>query len=436
MDKLIITGGIALNGVIRISGAKNAVLPVLAASLLVEGPITLSNIPHLNDVTTMMELLGRMGAQITVDERMNIEIDSSHITNFHAPYELVKTMRASILVLGPLLSRYGKAEVSLPGGCAIGSRPVDVHIDGMRALGAEVNVVNGFIQAEVKGPCLKGAELNLGKITVTGTENLMMAAALAEGKTIIHNAACEPEVLDLANFLNKMGAKISGAGTDTIEIEGVEHLIGGSYSVMPDRIEAGTYLIAAAMTRGHIQIKEVCPNTLGAVLDKLREAGASIKIGDNWVDLDMKGRRPLAVNVTTAPYPEFPTDMQAQFMAMNIVAEGESVITETVFENRFMHVHEMRRMGADISLKGNSASCRGKDHLTGAPVMATDLRASAGLVLAGLMARGNTIVDRIYHIDRGYECIEEKLSQLGAKIQRVSSRSYSSKPTKKNSSQK
>lgn len=425
MDKLIITGGVVLNGAVRISGAKNAVLPVLAASLLAEGPITLSNIPHLNDVTTMMELLGRMGAQITINERMNIEIDSSHITSFQAPYELVKTMRASILVLGPLLSRYGKAEVSLPGGCAIGSRPVDVHIEGMRALGAKVNVVNGFIQAHINGDRLKGAELNLGKITVTGTENLMMAAVLADGKTIIHSAACEPEVQDLENFLNKMGAKVSGAGTDTIEVEGVDHLNSGHYTILPDRIEAGTYLVAAAITRGYIKIKEVSANTLGAVLDKLREAGAHIKIGSNWIDLDMKGQRPLAVDVTTAPYPEFPTDMQAQFMAMNIVAQGESTITETVFENRFMHVHEMRRMGADIKLKGNSASCRGKEHLTGAPVMATDLRASAGLVLAGLMARGNTTVDRIYHIDRGYECIEEKLSQLGAKIQRVSSHNYS-----------
>lgn len=436
MDKLIIKGGAALNGAIRISGAKNAVLPILAASLLVDGPVVLSNIPHLNDVTTMIELLGRMGAQITIDERMNIEIDSSRITNFRAPYELVKTMRASILVLGPLLSRYGKAEVSLPGGCAIGSRPVDVHIEGMRALGAEVNVDNGFIQAQVNGERLKGAELKLGKITVTGTENLMMAATLAEGKTFIHNAACEPEVQDLANFLNKMGAKISGAGTDTIEIEGVDHLNGGEYFVLPDRIEAGTYLIAATMTRGHIKIKEVCPNTLGAVLDKLREAGAHIKIGNNWVELNMQGQRPLAVNVTTAPYPEFPTDMQAQFMAMNIVAEGESVITETVFENRFMHVHEMQRMGAHIKLKGNCASCRGKEHLTGAPVMATDLRASAGLVLAGLMAHGNTTVDRIYHIDRGYECIEEKLSQLGAKIQRISSHKYATDARQKKSRQK
>ena len=429
MDKLIITGGIPLNGNVRISGAKNAVLPVLAATLLVEGPVTLSNIPHLNDVTTMMELLGRMGSQITVGERMNIEVDSSRIVNFHAPYELVKTMRASILVLGPLLSRYGKAEVSFPGGCAIGSRPVDVHIEGMRALGAEVTVVRGFIQAKVTGR-LKGTELNLGKITVTGTENLMMAAVLAEGRTTIHNAACEPEVEDLANFLNKMGAIISGAGTDTIIIEGVDRLNPSHYQILPDRIEAGTYLIAAAMTRGHVMVKEVLPSTLGAVLEKLREAGASIKIGDNWVDLDMKGKRPRAVNVTTAPYPEFPTDMQAQLMALNIIADGESTITETVFENRFMHVHEMHRMGAEIKLKDNQASCRGKEYLTGAPVMATDLRASAGLVLAGLMARGNTIVDRIYHIDRGYECIEEKLSQLGSQIQRVSSHHFSSHTVK------
>lgn len=430
MDKLIITGGIALRGTVKTSGAKNAVLPVLAASLLVDGPITLSNIPHLNDVTTMMELLGRMGAQITVGERMNIEIDSSNIINFHAPYELVKTMRASILVLGPLLSRYGKAKVSLPGGCAIGSRPVDVHINGMRALGADIEVVDGFICAQVKHR-LKGTELNLGKITVTGTENLIMAAVLAEGKTVIHNAACEPEVEDLANFLNTLGAKISGAGTETIEIEGVERLTGGHYHILPDRIEAGTYLIAAALTRGHVKVKDVYPKTLSALLDKLREAGAKITIGDNWVELNMEDRRPKAVDIITAPYPEFPTDMQAQFMAMNIVAEGDSAITETVFENRFMHVHEMKRMGACIHLKGNRASCTGKERLTGAPVMATDLRASASLVLAGLMARGDTVVDRIYHIDRGYECIEEKLSQLGAKIRRVSSRVYAAEYGKK-----
>lgn len=423
MDKLTIVGGVPLNGAIRISGAKNAVLPILAATLLIEEPVTLSNIPHLNDVTTMIELLGRMGAQITIDERMSIEVDCSTIQNVHASYELVKTMRASILVLGPLLARYGQAEVSLPGGCAIGSRPVDVHIDGMQALGANVKLVDGFIRANVDGR-LKGTVLNLGKITVTGTENLIMAGSLAEGQTIIHNAACEPEVEDLANFLNRMGARISGAGTDTIVIDGVDRLSGGRYHVLPDRIEAGTYLVAAAMTRGHVRIKDVLPKTLGIILEKLHEAGARIKIGDDWIDLDMEGRRPKAIDITTAPYPEMPTDMQAQFMALNVVAQGSATITETVFENRFMHVHELRRMGADIKLQGSKAFIRGKEKLTGAPVMATDLRASAGLVLAGLMARGNTVVDRIYHIDRGYECIEEKLAQLGAEIRRVSSRVY------------
>lgn len=423
MDKLIIVGGVPLNGAIRISGAKNAVLPILAATLLIGEPVILSNIPHLNDVTTMIELLGRMGAQITIDERMSIEVDCSIIQNVHASYDLVKTMRASILVLGPLLARYGEAEVSLPGGCAIGSRPVDVHIDGMQELGANVELVDGFIRANVDGR-LKGTELNLGKITVTGTENLIMAASLAEGQTIIHNAACEPEVQDLANFLNKMGARIFGAGTDTIVIDGVDRLSGGHYHVLPDRIEAGTYLVAAAMTRGHVRIKDVLPKTLGVILEKLHEAGARIKIGDDWIDLDMEGRRPKAVDVNTAPYPEMPTDMQAQFMALNVIAQGNAVITETVFENRFMHVHELRRMGADIKLQGRKAFIRGKEKLTGVPVMATDLRASAGLVLAGLMARGNTIVDRIYHIDRGYECIEEKLAQLGAEIHRVSSHVY------------
>ncbi|OGO92032.1 MAG: UDP-N-acetylglucosamine 1-carboxyvinyltransferase [Coxiella sp. RIFCSPHIGHO2_12_FULL_44_14] len=435
MDKLIITGGVSLQGTVRTSGAKNAVLPILAASLLIDGPIVLSNIPHLNDVTTMMELLGRMGAQITVDERMNIEVDSSHIINFHAPYELVKTMRASILVLGPLLSRYGEAEVSLPGGCAIGSRPVDVHINGMRALGAEIEVVNGFIKARV-GSRLRGTELKLGKITVTGTENLIMASVLAEGRTVIHNAACEPEVEDLSNFLNQLGAKVQGAGTETVIIDGVDQLKpGGNYRILPDRIEAGTYLVAAAMTRGRVIVKDVLPHTLQAVLDKLREAGATIATGDEWIDLDMRGQRPKAVDIVTAPYPCLPTDMQAQFMAMNVVAEGESFITETVFENRFMHVHEMRRMGADIHLEGNRATCRGKEYLAGAPVMATDLRASASLVLAGLMARGDTVVDRIYHIDRGYECIEEKLSQLGAQIRRLSGRAYAAEYANKKDSE-
>ncbi len=422
MDKLIIAGGVKLDGMVRASGAKNAVLPILAGCLLIDQPVKLSNIPHLNDVTTMIELLGRMGAQVTVDERMHIEVDCAHITNFYAPYDLVKTMRASILVLGPLLARFGQAEVSLPGGCAIGSRPVDVHIAGMEAMGATISVENGFIKANIDGR-LQGAELDLGKITVTGTENLMMAAALAQGRSVINNAACEPEVEDLANFLNKMGARISGAGTATIIIDGVERIGGGSYSVLPDRIEAGTYLIAGAMTGGRVTVRDIHPKTLGSLLEKLREAGAHIHIGRDWVELDMKGKRPKAVDVATAPYPEFPTDMQAQFMALNSVAEGRGIITETVFENRFMHVPEMQRMGADIHQEGNHVICHGKKQLRGAPVIATDLRASAGLVLAGLMAKGNTIVDRIYHIDRGYECIEEKLSILGARIRRVSSHS-------------
>jgi len=424
LDKLIITGGIPLEGEITASGAKNAVLPILTAALLTEEPVILSNIPHLHDVTTIMELLGRMGVQLTVDERMNIEVDSSDIDNFKAPYELVKTMRASILVLGPLLSRFGEAEVSLPGGCAIGSRPVDVHIKGMRALGAKISVINGFIHGRVKGR-LKGAELKLGKITVTGTENLVMAAVLAEGRTVIHQAAREPEVVDLANFLNTLGANISGAGTDTIVIDGVERLKGGSYRVMPDRIEVGTYLVGAAITRGRVKVKDIDPSIITVVLDKLREAGPTITTGDDWVELDTKGQRVKAVDVSTAPYPGLPTDMQAQFMALNVVAVGDSTVVENVFENRFMHVHELHRMGADIQLKGNTAHCTGRETLTGAPVMATDLRASASLVLAGLMARGHTIVDRIYHIDRGYERIEEKLSQLGAKIRRVSSRHFS-----------
>ncbi|MCH9770676.1 MAG: UDP-N-acetylglucosamine 1-carboxyvinyltransferase, partial [Gammaproteobacteria bacterium] len=387
MDRLIIEGGAPLSGTIRASGAKNAVLPILAATLLAGKPVKLSNIPHLNDVTTIIELLGRMGASLTINEDLSVEIDSSKLTNYNAPYELVKTMRASILVLGPLLARYGRAEVSLPGGCAIGSRPVDVHLDGMRVLGADVEVVNGFISASVKGR-LKGAEVDLGKITVTGTENIIMAAVLAEGRTIIKNAACEPEVTDLANFLNVLGAKITGAGTDTITIDGVDELGGGEYTVLADRIEAGTYLIAAAMTRGDIMIKQISPLILDAVLVKLRKTGASILTGDDWIKLDMQGRRPKAVSIDTAPYPDFPTDMQAQFMAMNIIAEGESTVQENVFENRFMHVHELKRMGADIRLRGNTAYCKGREMITGAPVMATDLRASAGLVLAGLVAKG------------------------------------------------
>ena len=417
MDKLIIVGGKPLSGEIKISGAKNAALPILAATLLAQAPVTIANVPHLQDVTTTMRLLGSMGVQLTVDEHMKIEVDSAQIENFYAPYDLVKTMRASILVLGPLLARYGKAEVSLPGGCAIGSRPVDIHLKGMIALGADVEVENGYIKATAKRR-LKGTDFLFDIVTVTGTENLIMAACLAEGQTILRNAALEPEVEDLAGFLNVLGAKISGAGTDTIVIDGVEGLSGGHYSVLPDRIEAGTYLVAAAMTRGQIKIKDIDPNIMSAVLSKLREAGAEIELGDNWIELNMRGNRPQAVNIFTNPYPAFPTDMQAQMMALNTVAEGVGVVTENVFENRFMHVQELQRMGAKIELNGKSATCWGVDKLTGAPVMATDLRASASLVLAGLVAEGETVVDRIYHVDRGYECIEEKLTQLGATIQR------------------
>lgn len=417
MDKLIIEGGIPLEGEVRISGAKNAALPILMASLLVDGPVVISNVPHLNDVTTTMELLGGMGVDLLVHECMSIEIDSRPIKNFYAPYELVKTMRASILVLGPLLAKHGKANVSLPGGCAIGARPVNIHLEGMKALGADIKLENGNIEARATKR-LKGTELNLDVVTVTGTENLMMAAALAEGTTIINNAAKEPEVVDLANFLNTMGAKISGIGTKTLVIEGVEKLHGGSYKVIPDRIEAGTFLAAAALTRGHIKIKDINPNTMTAVLEKLKEAGADIIIGEDWAEINMHGKRPKAVDIVTAPYPDFPTDMQAQLMAMNCLAEGTGSITETIFENRLMHVQELQRLGANITLHKNTATSIGKPMLTGASVMATDLRASASLVLAGLMSSGSTIVDRIYHIDRGYERIEEKLSQLGAKIKR------------------
>lgn len=419
MDKLIITGGNVLNGEVRASGAKNAALPIIAATLLADAPVTLTNIPHLQDITTLLELLGGMGAQFTVGERMSVEIDTRDITDCRAPYDLVRRMRASIVVLGPLLARYGKAEVSLPGGCAIGARPVDLHIAGLQAMGADIEVENGYIKASVKDR-LHGATIVLDTITVTGTENLMMAATLARGTTILKNAAREPEVEDVANFLNKLGARITGAGTDTITIEGVDRLGGGEYHVLPDRIVAGTYLTAAACTRGRIRVKDIQADILESVLLKLQEAGAEITTGDNWVELNMHGRRPHAVNVKTSPYPAFPTDMQAQLMALNIGAEGTGTITETIFENRFMHVHEMQRMGADIKLEGNTAICTGVETLTGAPVMATDLRASASLVLAALMAEGETTVNRIYHIDRGYECIEEKLSQLGAKIQRIS----------------
>lgn len=417
MDKLIISGGVPLAGQIRISGAKNAGLPILAATLLAEGPMRVGNVPHLHDITTTMELLGRMGVQLVVDERMVIEADASTITDFFAPYELVKTMRASILVLGPLLARFGKAVVSLPGGCAIGTRPVNLHLEGLAKMGADIYVEQGYIHAAAKR--LKGAHLFLDQVTVTGTENLMMAATLAEGTTVIENAAREPEVVDLANCLNAMGADVEGAGTDTLTIHGVDALKGTDYDILPDRIESGTYLVAAAITRGSIRLLDTRPEMLDAVLEKLDEAGARLNMGPDWVELDMEGRRPRAVDVRTAPYPAFPTDMQAQFTAMDAVAEGTGLISETVFENRFMHVQELQRMGADIRLQGNTAITRGVEKLTGAPVMATDLRASASLVLAGLVAEGDTVVDRIYHIDRGYECIEEKLAQLGARIRRV-----------------
>jgi len=419
MDKLVITGGNKLQGEVRISGAKNAALPIIAATLLADAPVTLTNIPHLHDVTTMLELLGGMGAQCTVGERMSVEIDARNVTHAYAPYELVRTMRASILVLGPLLARHGKAVVSLPGGCAIGARPVNLHIAGMQAMGAEIEVEQGYIKATVKDR-LQGAHIVLDTVSVTGTENLMMAAVLACGTTVLKNAAREPEVEDLANFLNQLGAKISGAGTDTITIEGVEQLGGGEYRVLADRIVAGTYLTAAACTGGRIHIKDIQPAILESVTLKLQEAGATISMGENWIELDMHGKRPRAIDIRTAPYPAFPTDMQAQLMALNIGAEGTGTIIETIFENRFMHVLEMQRMGANIKLEGHTAICTGVEKLTGAQVMATDLRASASLVLAGLMAEGETVIDRIYHIDRGYECIEEKLSQLGAKIYRVS----------------
>ena len=417
MDKLIITGGIPLEGEIRISGAKNAALPILAATLLADGPVKVGNIPHLQDITTTMELLGRMGVELVVDERMNIEVDCSTIRELFAPYDLVKSMRASILVLGPMLARFGEAVVSLPGGCAIGSRPVNLHIEGLVKMGADVHVEGGYIHARARR--LKAARLVMDLVTVTGTENLMMAATLAEGTTIIENAAREPEVVDLANCLIAMGARIDGAGSATISVEGVDGLSGTHYDVLPDRIESGTYLVAAAITGGHVRIKDTQPRMLEAVIEKLREAGAHVEVGERWIELDMKGCRPRAINIRTSPYPAFPTDMQAQFTSLNVVAEGTATISETVFENRFMHVHELQRMGADIQLEGNTAVTHGVERLNAAPVMATDLRASASLVLAGLVAEGDTLVERIYHIDRGYESIEEKLAKLGARIRRV-----------------
>jgi len=420
LDKLIINGGVALDGEIRISGAKNAALPILMGALLADAPVRIGNVPHLHDITTTLELLGRMGVTLTVDERSGVEIDPTTLTDTEAAYDLVKTMRASILVLGPLLAKFGKADVSLPGGCAIGSRPVDLHLRGLEQMGADIKVENGYIRA-TDGGGLKGAHIFLDQVTVTGTENLMMAATLAEGKTTIENAAREPEVVDLANYLNAMGAKITGIGTATLEIEGVKALHGAKYDILPDRIETGTYLVAAAITRGKIKLKDTDANQLEAVLLKLEEAGADIEVGEDWISLDMHGKQPKAVSIRTAPYPAFPTDMQAQFTALNSVAEGSATIVETVFENRFMHVQEMQRMGANLQIEGNTVVCNGQQTLTAAPVMATDLRASACLVLAALVAEGATMVERIYHIDRGYECIEEKLQQLGASIRRIPS---------------
>ena len=417
MDKLAIEGGKRLAGTVTISGAKNAALPILAGTLLASDNVTISNVPHLKDVTTMLSLLQMMGVQVTVDDRAGVEIDASNVDRREAPYELVKTMRASILVLGPLLARFGEADVSLPGGCAIGARPVNLHVAGLQAMGADVVVEKGFIKARAER--LKGAHIVFDTVTVTGTENLLMAAVLADGETVLENAAREPEVTDLANFLIGMGANIQGVGSSTLVVQGVEQLGGTTYPVLPDRIETGTYLVAAAMTGGKIRAVNTAPETLEAVLIKLAEAGAVIETGNDWIEIDMQGKRPQAIDVRTAPYPAFPTDMQAQFCAMNAVAEGVGTITETIFENRFQHVLEMQRMGADIQLEGHTAICTGVEQLTAAPVMAKDLRASAGLVLAGLAAKGETVVDRIYHVDRGYERIEEKLRQLGASIRRI-----------------
>ena len=421
MDKLIVSGGVPLQGEVRISGAKNAALPVLVASLLSSEPLHINNVPHLQDITTTMSLLGMMGVRLVVDDKMGIEADSSQVNSVVAPYELVKTMRASILVLGPLLARFGEAEVSLPGGCAIGSRPVNLHIKGLREMGAEISIDDGYIKA--RAGRLKGARLFMDMVSVTGTENLMMAATLADGETVIENAAREPEVVDLARCLNAMGARVSGAGSDTITVNGVKRLHAAVHTVIPDRIETGTYLVAGVITGGKISVRKTDPLLVESVLEKLKEAGAQIDIDGSDININMQGRRPSAVQIRTAPYPAFPTDMQAQFVVLNAVAEGTGIVTETVFENRFMHVQELQRMGADIELEGNTAVIKGVERLHGAPVMATDLRASASLALAGLVAENDTIVDRIYHIDRGYECIEEKLAQLGARIRRVTSSS-------------
>ena len=417
MDKLLLEASPPLSGEVRISGAKNAVLPILAGTLLGNGVSSLGNVPHLNDVTTTMSLLARMGCQITMGDNMRVDVDPTGVNNFTAAYELVRTMRASILVLGPLVARFGEAEVSLPGGCAIGARPVNLHIEGLRAMGAEISISNGYIKARAKR--LHGARIAFEMVTVTGTENLLMAATLAKGTTVLENAAREPEVVDLANYLIKMGARISGAGTSTITVEGVDELQGCEHQVVPDRIETGTFLVGAAVTRGKIKVLDTVPEILTSVLDKLRECGAKITTGDTWIELDMQGKRPRSVSITTAPYPDFPTDMQAQFCVLNALADGTAKVTETVFENRFMHINELQRMGADMTVDGNAVTIRGVERLRGAPVMATDLRASASLILAALMADGETSVHRVYHIDRGYERIEEKLLLLGAEIRRV-----------------
>ena len=417
MDKLVIDGPCKLAGEIQISGAKNAALPILMGCLLAESPVTLSNVPHLKDVTTTIQLLATMGVEVLFDEQLNIEIDASNIQTKEAPYELVKTMRASILVMGPLLARFGEAKVSLPGGCAIGSRPVNIHIEGMQKMGADIKVEQGYIIATADK--LVGADITMEPVTVTGTENLLMAAVLAEGVTTLRNAAKEPEVSDLAHFLNKMGAKISGIDTDTLVIEGVKSLKGVKYSVIPDRIEAGTYLAAAAVTKSRVTVTQVNPGHMTAVLDKFREAGADVIVEDDRITLDMRDRDLKPVNIVTDPYPAFPTDMQAQFVVMNALAKGSAQVEETIFENRFMHVSELVRMGADIHVEGNTATTHGVDKLIAAPVMATDLRASASLILAGLAAEGETVISRIYHIDRGYELIEEKFHKLGAHIYRA-----------------
>ena len=416
MDKLLVHGGVRLKGEVRISGAKNAALPIMCAALLSAAPLRLANVPHLRDVTTLLNLLGGMGVAVSLDEKLGLELDACRLHTPLAPYELVKTMRASILVLGPLLARCGEARVSLPGGCAIGQRPVDLHIKGLQAMGADIRVEHGYIIA--RSERLKGARIFSDLVTVTGTENLMMAACLAEGTTIIENAAREPEVVDLAHCLRAMGANIEGAGSGMITIEGVSALAGAEYRIMPDRIETGTFLVAAAATGGSVRLRNTSARILEAVVDKLREAGAKITTEDDAIVLEMEGP-PVSVNLRTAPYPAFPTDMQAQFMALDCIARGTAVLTETIFENRFMHALELQRMGADIEISGNAAVVKGVAQLDGATVMATDLRASASLVIAGLVAKGETVVERIYHLDRGYECIEEKLSQLGARIKRI-----------------